>query len=72
MAALTASALVTDENPHAEFFFNPTVDRRNGQGVRATGVRIANAAGSLYSIRPLTGSEKLCQTRNANSIFSWP
>ena len=46
MAALTASALVTDENLHAEFLFNPTVDRPNGQGVWATGVRIANAAGS--------------------------
>jgi len=35
MAALTASALVTDENLHAEFLFNPTVDRPNGQGVWA-------------------------------------
>ena len=36
MAALTASALVTDENLHAEFLFSPTVDQPNGQGVWAT------------------------------------
>ena len=43
MAALTASALVTDENLHAEFLFNPTVDRPNGQGVWATGVISADS-----------------------------
>ena len=46
MAALTASALVTDENPHAEFLFNPTVDRPNGQGaVDLVGKELAGIIG---------------------------
>ena len=52
--------VVTYENLHAVFLFNPMVDRPNGQGVRVTGVRFANAAEPI-SIRPLTGNEKLCQ-----------
>jgi len=37
--------VVTDENLHLSFLFNPTVDRPNSQGRLATGAQIcANAA----------------------------
>ena len=48
--------VVTDENLHAMFLLNQMVDRPNGHGANATGV-----LPTLYSIRSLTGNEKLCQ-----------
>jgi len=56
--------VVTDENLHVVFLFNPTVDRSNGQGAWGHWRAAARKRRlSLYSIRPLIGSEKPCQEK---------
>ena len=53
--------VVTDENLHAVFLFSPTVNRPNGQGVWATGVRMASAAERYTASGRLQGA-KNCAT----------
>jgi len=59
--------VVTDENLHAVFLFNPTVDRPNGQGVWITSVRIASAAEAIQ--HPVAFRErKTVQTEESRQI----
>ena len=67
--------VVTDENLHVVFLFNPTVDRLNSRGAWTLGgTDMRNSLRpdpmSLYSIRLFTGNEKLRQKKLTAKLLS--